>query len=100
MPRNRGDDERMLVAYVVPAPGASPTVTTLRSALQKTLPSHMIPSRYVLMDSLPQAPNGKVDRRALPEPGRARPKLDVALTPPGTPVEEVVTSIWAEVLDS
>ena len=73
MPRERGSDERMLVAYVVPAAGTSPTITTLRAALEKSLPSHMMPSRFVMVDSLPQAPNGKVDRRA---PSRARPEPD------------------------
>ena len=99
MVRERQSDERMLVAYVVPDSGASPTVTTLRAALEKTLPSHMMPSRFVMVDSLPQAPNGKVDRRALPEPGRARPNLDNPLVPAGTPVEEIVSGIWAKVLD-
>ena len=70
MARDNGREERMLVAYVVPATDSAPTVTTLRRALEKTLPSHMIPSRFVMLGSLPQAPNGKVDRRGLPAPER------------------------------
>ena len=99
MARERQSHKRMLVAYVVPESGASPTVTTLRAALETTLPSHMMPSRFVMVDSLPQAPNGKVDRRALPEPGRARPNLDNPFVPAGTPIEEIVSRIWAKVLD-
>jgi acyl carrier protein len=58
----------------------------------------MIPSVFVILDSLPKAPNGKVNLRALPEPSRARPTLDQTLVPPRTPVEATVCAIWAEVL--
>jgi acyl carrier protein len=44
-------------------------------------------------------PNGKVDRRALPMPDSARPELEIAFVAPRTPAEEVVASIWAEVLE-
>ena len=59
----------------------------------------MVPSAFVLLDALPLSPNGKVDRRALPPPDQSRPELTADFVPPGSPVEEVVASIWAEVFE-
>ena len=71
-------DEVRLVAYVVPRPGTPPTVTSLRRALAAVLPTAMMPTAFVQLATLPQAPNGKVNRRALPRPGTARPDLEAA----------------------
>src|SRR5208282_3427376 len=65
--RRDARDEPYLVAYVV-ARGAAPKVGALRAALAARLPSHMIPSAFVWLDHLPQTPDGKVDRQALPAP--------------------------------
>ncbi|WP_410586744.1 amino acid adenylation domain-containing protein [Amycolatopsis sp. lyj-23] len=61
--------DRLLTAYVQPAPGRRPTGAELRDELARTLPSFMVPSRFVLLDELPLTPNGKIDRAALPSPG-------------------------------
>jgi acyl carrier protein len=90
--------ERRLVAYVVPASAQAPTASDLRRFLQATLPEYMLPAAFVWLDALPLTPNGKVDRGALPAPDRARPELEGTFVAPRTPVEEVVTGIWAEVL--
>jgi acyl carrier protein len=58
----------------------------------------MVPAAYVMLDALPKTPGGKVDRRALPPPGRTRPALDQPLVAPRTPVEATVGAIWQEVL--
>jgi acyl carrier protein len=50
------------------------------------------------LDELPRALNGKVDRKALPEPGRSRPELDTAFMAPRTPVENQLARIWSDVL--
>jgi acyl carrier protein len=73
-------------------------VPRLRSFLNEQLPEYMVPSAFVVLDALPLTPNGKVDRRALPAPDRVRPELEGTFVAPRTPVEEVVASIWAEVL--
>ena len=96
--RENAAGEACLVAYIVPGGQTAPTVTTLRGALADRLPSPMIPSAFVLLDALPMTPNGKIDRRALPEPGSARPALDTAYVAPRTTMEREVAAIWAELL--
>jgi acyl carrier protein len=95
--RDRPDDHR-LVAYLVPKEHPAPTVTKLRHALAETLPEHMIPSIFVLLDDLPLAPNGKINRAALPDPGNSRPELDTAFVAPRTRVEQKLAQIWTEIL--
>ena len=89
---------RRLVAYFVPSGPDVPTVTQLRRFLSEAISDYMIPSAFVALDALPLAPNGKVDRSALPPPDRSRPKLDTPFVAPRTPVEEVLVDIWAGVL--
>ena len=57
-----------LVAYVSLHAGAGVELTALREALAKALPDYMIPSATIVLERLPLNPNGKVDRKALPEP--------------------------------
>lgn len=66
---DRPGDAR-LVAYVVPGPGPEPSIRALRHILRSRLPGYMVPQHVVLVDALPLSPNGKVDRKALPAPGR------------------------------
>jgi acyl carrier protein len=91
-----GDPE--LLAYVVPCEQPAPTVTALRRALTEVLPAYMIPSRFVFLDALPLAPNGKVDRRALPAAGSARPPLEVVYEAPRSSTERILADIWGEIL--
>jgi amino acid adenylation domain-containing protein len=87
-----------LVAYVRSHPGASITGATLREALAGSLPRHMVPAAFVFVETWPLTQSGKIDRRSLPAPGEARPSLEQAFAPPGTPTEEVLASIWSAVL--
>ena len=70
----------------------------LRTFLKNKLPEYMVPAGFVLLDSFPLTPNGKVDRRALPSPDEARPELDKAFVEFRTPTEELLADIWAQVL--
>jgi acyl carrier protein len=58
----------------------------------------MIPSAFVFLAELPLMSTGKVNRRALPDPGRLRPDLDTPMISPRTPIEKEIAQIWAEVL--
>jgi amino acid adenylation domain-containing protein len=86
-----------LVAYFVPQQGRDPGVAGLRELLAGKLPEHMVPGSFVRLEVLPALPNGKVDRSALPAPGRA----DFAsgrMVAPRNLTEEVLAEIWGEVL--
>ncbi|MEH2040969.1 amino acid adenylation domain-containing protein [Nostoc sp.] len=90
--------EKYLVAYFVPIPGETITVEQLRTFLTEQLPDYMIPSAFVEMESFPLTPNGKVNRRALPEPTTSRPELGQTFVEPRTPTEEILAGIWRDVL--
>ncbi len=98
MARTYGPGDKRLVAYVVPAEGAAIADSELRQALQRTLPSAMIPSAFVTLEALPLTPHGKVDRRALPEPDRSRASLGSAPLAARTDVEEILAGVWRDVL--
>ena len=89
--------DQRLVGYVIPESDPAPTGSELRAFLRARLPDYMVPALYVVLAEMPLTPNGKVDRRALPEPGAAasEPRVYVA---PRTPLEETVAMIWAQVL--
>ena len=65
-----GDEEKKLMGYVVPRKPRAVTAEELRQFLAQRLPAYMLPSALVMMEALPMLPSGKVDRRALPKPGR------------------------------
>jgi acyl-coenzyme A synthetase/AMP-(fatty) acid ligase/thioesterase domain-containing protein/acyl carrier protein len=88
-----------LVAYVVPKPGVDLTVSGVRRGLRGTLPGWMIPQSVVVLDAIPRTDRGKVDRKALPDPGRGRPRLEVDHDPPRTPVETAAVQAFEAVLD-
>lgn len=97
MARADASGENRLVAYLIAA-GDAPAVSELRAFLQERLPEYMIPSAFVLLESFPLTPNGKVDRRALPEPEMRRSEAAAAFVAPRTAVEAQVAAIWREVL--
>lgn len=97
----RGDStaQRRLVAYVVPNDPSAATTGNLRTFLQDKLPEFIIPSAFVIIDSLPLTANGKLDRAALPAPSALRPELSESFVPPQDDEERLLAEIWAEVLD-
>jgi acyl carrier protein len=74
-------------------------VPQLRNWLRARLPAYMVPSNFVVLDELPLNANGKVDRRALPEPDAAKYVAEETFIAPRTREEETIAEIWAEVLE-
>ncbi|MEU6816714.1 non-ribosomal peptide synthase/polyketide synthase [Streptomyces sp. NPDC046860] len=86
--------DHRLVAYAVPAPGATPDPAGLRAALAEALPAPLVPEAYVVLDDLPLTPSGKLDQAALPAPEAER----ALRREPSGPVERTLTEIFAAVL--
>ncbi|MFC5288462.1 amino acid adenylation domain-containing protein [Actinokineospora guangxiensis] len=84
-----------LLAYLVAAPGSSPSGVALRRHTSGLLPPYMVPRSFTALSELPLTRNGKLDRRALPVPhGRD----EQAGEPPATATETAIAGIWGELL--
>ncbi len=93
--------EKRLIGYVVPegvGVQPAPSVNELRAHVQETLPEFMTPAVFVFMDDFPRTPNGKTDRKALPEPGSERPELESEFAAPCSAAEVALAGIWSDVL--
>ncbi|WP_433347503.1 amino acid adenylation domain-containing protein [Microtetraspora malaysiensis] len=88
--------DKRLVAYLVPGDTSAPETDVsgqVRRFAEETLPAYMVPSAFVVLDTLPLNHNGKVDRHALPAP-----ETVASGTAPRTPVEEILCGLFAQVL--
>lgn len=96
----RDDDSggKRLVSYIVGEEGAQLTTNDIRRFAQGTLPLYMVPAAFVLLDSMPLTPNGKIDRSALPAPEKAHLDTETAYVAPRTPPEGMLADIWSEIL--
>jgi amino acid adenylation domain-containing protein len=93
-----GRTEKRLVAYLVPrSPALPPTVESLCQHLAAVLPDYMVPSAFVVLECLPQTPNGKLDRGALPAPAAAS-QLRRRYDAPRGRVEAALAAIWQTLL--
>ena len=70
----------------------------IREYLRTRLPESMLPNSFVLLERLPLLPNGKLDRHALPQVDQKRLELLDTYVAPRTPIEEILVSIWGQVL--
>ncbi|GAA3620795.1 hypothetical protein GCM10022223_42090 [Kineosporia mesophila] len=96
-PHRRGDGLTQLIGYVVHrAEADTADEAGLREALAERLPPHMVPTRILTLPALPQTPNGKLDRKALPAPPEGTPAS--AGTAPRTAAEQHIAAVWADVL--
>ena len=97
--------DQTLVAYVVPARGLredsgpeAAVIDELVRVLARKFPAYMIPTSWVLVPKLTLAANGKLERRALPDPGTAV-QLIPEYVAPRTPIEQVLAYLWAQLLE-
>ena len=87
--------DAMLLGYVVPAADETVDQAEIREWLTGRLPAYMVPSAVIVLDRLPLTVNGKLDRRALPDPDFGGLSTG---REPSTPAEQIMTELFAEVL--
>ena len=90
--------DQRLVGYTVPRGPHTITTGELREYLSGTLPKEMVPAVFVMVDSFPRTPNGKLDRRALPAPDHVRHDTPRTFVAPRDRVESELTRIWERIL--
>ena len=90
--------EKNLVAYVVGQEQSPPLPRDLRAFIKETLPKHMIPSEFVVVDGLPLTRNGKVDRSSLPAPKIVRRETEDGYVAARNELEQTLAEIWCDVL--
>ncbi|WP_367129333.1 amino acid adenylation domain-containing protein [Saccharothrix sp. HUAS TT1] len=93
--RERQPGERVLVAHVVPAVPGELDVAVLRAHVEAVLPDYMVPAAFSVLDAFPLNTNGKVDRRALPDPDFRPAPAERA---PRSPEEGVLCALFADLL--
>jgi len=89
-----GSSGKRLVAYI----SGEASADELKNYLKTKLPEYMVPGEYVTLPELPLSTNGKVDRRALPEPTPFNGSVEGGSAETKTAVEELLLDIWTEVL--
>ncbi|MBO4122683.1 amino acid adenylation domain-containing protein, partial [Cupriavidus gilardii] len=89
-----GQGGKQLVAYVVAREHASEGPAELRAYLEGCLPTYMVPAHIIALDRLPVTANGKLDRRALPEPVS---KVNGYLAPRND-IETLLAQVWQQIL--
>lgn len=94
--RFREEDVR-LVGYVVAKPGEAVDSIALRAAMLAKLPDYMVPSNFVLLERFPLTANGKIDRKALPDPAKLE-NSDKPKESPRSDLENVIARTWKQAL--
>jgi amino acid adenylation domain-containing protein len=95
--RDNASGGKRLVAYLVAWPGRTVDIQALRTFLGQSLPEHMVPSAFVLLEAMPLSPNGKVDRKALPAPESTMRRREDYVAP-RTETEQRLARVWSQVL--
>ncbi|MCP4156727.1 MAG: amino acid adenylation domain-containing protein, partial [bacterium] len=97
------ESNNYLAAYYVPneavadAEASTPDAKTMRDYLSEKIPGYMIPAYFVPLEKLPLTTNGKIDRKALPEPGE-NARITNEYQAPTNAIEEKLVEIWQHVL--
>lgn len=86
---------KYLCAYIVPARDF--TVMNLRNFLAAFLPDYMIPARFVKLENIPLSANGKIDRKALPEP-EGSAEAEPGCVKPSGEIEGKIAAAWGKIL--
>lgn len=90
------ETQKRLVAYVSGIPEHA--IPTLRNNLENKLPNYMVPAVFILLNSFPLLPNGKLDRKSLPDPNSFNLTSNKEFVPPSNELEKQLVTIWSEIL--
>jgi amino acid adenylation domain-containing protein len=90
---------KSLVAYVVSKQDPLPTGYELRNYLRERLPEYMVPAAFVILTELPLLSNGKLNRKALPNPEELFAEPEAAYVAPENDLEQAIAGIWQEVFN-
>jgi acyl-CoA synthetase (AMP-forming)/AMP-acid ligase II/acyl carrier protein len=93
------ENDHRLTAYICSQGDGELNVSIVREYLRARVPDYMLPSSYCFLAELPRTAIGKIDTSALPSPGSSRPNLDNPYVSPRTSREDMIVSIWAEILE-
>ncbi|MBA2681503.1 MAG: AMP-binding protein, partial [Ktedonobacteraceae bacterium] len=90
--------DKRLIAYVAPRHERTLNQSELRDFARDRLPEYMVPGSWLFLEALPLLPNGKIDRRALPDPDWQQFATEQGYVAPRTPLEMRLAKIWEGVL--
>ena len=95
-------ENKSLIAYVIPdaeknSETSNLTSSEMRRFVQAKLPEYMLPSVFMVLDSLPLTNNGKIDRRSLPLPDQTKPELEKTFVAPRNSIEKLLIETWTEI---
>jgi amino acid adenylation domain-containing protein len=96
--REDAPGDKRIAAYIVPREEHALDVSDLRNHLKRRLPDYMLPSVFVILESMPLSETGKIDRESLPAPEQSRPALEQSYAAPTTALEKILAGIFGEVL--
>jgi len=97
--RTAGAADARLVAYLAAVNG-SISNDVLREHLRASLPEFMVPSAFITVDALPRTPNGKIDRKALPDPDSVTIAIEPGqMTEPANGLEAQIQTVWCDLLN-
>ena len=91
-------DNPQLAAYVVVKPGLSLNAQDLRTYARQKLPEYMVPAFVNFLDAMPLTPNGKTDRKSLPNPNVDRIREPAISGSASTELERVIADLWQDAL--
>ncbi len=90
---------KKLVAYLIEKEEGTFSSSKARIQLRESLPEYMVPENFITLKRFPLTPNNKVDRKALPKPGKDRPELSTRFIQPTTEMEKLFAGIWSQLLE-
>jgi thioesterase domain-containing protein/acyl carrier protein len=91
-------NNKRIVAYLIAQKGSEPDKLALRNYLSGCLPEYMIPAAFVVMEQFPLTPNGKIDRKLLPQPDSGSDTVTVNFVEPSGFTERMLAEIWKDLL--